>query len=154
MSPSALLQVAVAALKRNLLRTGLTLLGLMIGVAVVITIVALGTGAHAAIEEDVMEIGPNLVIVSAGNWTQGGVRLGMGSSSRLTADDARAVAQFVPGIAYIAPGVRTRRQLIAGGQNWSASIEGTGSDLPYIRSWALQNGAFFGPNDVETDAKV
>ena len=112
MTLSVLIQVAVAALRRNLLRTALTLLGLMIGVAVVITIVALGSGAHAAIEEDVMSAGTNLIVVSAGNWTTGGVRLGMGSSSRLTPEDAEAIRRQVAGVAYVAPGVRTRRQLI------------------------------------------
>jgi putative ABC transport system permease protein len=154
MTLSVLIQVAVAALRRNLLRTALTLLGLMIGVAVVITIVALGSGAHAAIEEDVMSAGTNLIVVSAGNWTTGGVRLGMGSSSRLTPEDAEAIRRQVAGVAYVAPGVRTRRQLIWGGHNWSASVEGTGSDLPLIRSWPMQSGAFFGPRDVANSTKV
>ena len=144
----------MTALRRNKLRTGLTLLGLMIGVAVVITIVALGSGAQAAIEEDVMSVGTNLIVVSAGNWTSGGVRLGMGSSSRLTPEDAEAIRRAVPGIAYLAPSVRTRRQLIVGGQNWSASVEGTSSELPFIRAWPTQLGGFFGPEDVARDAKV
>jgi putative ABC transport system permease protein len=153
MSLSVLFQVSLAALRRNLLRTTLTLLGLMIGVAVVITIVALGSGAHAAIEEDVMSVGTNLIVISAGNWTSGGVRLGMGSSSRLTPEDAEALRQL-RGVAYLAPGVRTRRQLIVGGQNWSASVEGTGSELPLIRSWPMESGAFFSALDVARDAKV
>ncbi|CAN5873654.1 hypothetical protein BH24ACI5_BH24ACI5_26560 [soil metagenome] len=85
------ISIAVLALRRSLMRTCLTALGLIIGVAAVITIVSLGQGARASIEEEVEGAGTNLVIVSAGNWTAGGVRLGMGSSSTLTADDAEAI---------------------------------------------------------------
>ena len=154
MSVSVTIRVAFAALKRNLLRTSLTMLGMVIGVGVVITIVALGAGAKAAIEEDVMDAGTNLVIVSAGNWTSGGVRLGMGSSSTLTADDAGAIRRQVRGIAYVAPGQRTRQQLINGPQNWSATVEGTGPDLPRIRSWPILAGSFFNETDVTNAARV
>ena len=145
--------VALIALRRNGLRTVLTMLGMVIGVGAVITIVALGAGAHEMIEEDVMSAGTNLVVVSAGNWTSGGVRLGMGSSSRLAPEDADAIAQ-VPDVAFVAPSVRTRRQLIYRGENWSATVEGTGAHLPAIRSWALQQGAFFGPREVANASKV
>jgi len=101
-----------------------------------------------------MDAGTNVIVVSAGNWTSGGVRLGMGSSSRLTAEDAEAIRQQVGGAAWVAPSVRTRKQLINGSLNWSASVEGTGVDLPMIRSWPVQEGAFFNPHDVATAAKV
>jgi putative ABC transport system permease protein len=143
----------VLALRRSLLRTCLTMLGLVIGVAAVITIVSLGQGARAEIEDQVEETGTNLVIVSAGNWTSGGVRLGMGSSSTLTAEDAEAM-RAIPGVAYVSPGVRSRQQIIAGAENWSANVEGVGADLPMIRSWPLLNGSFFGPGDVAGDEKV
>jgi putative ABC transport system permease protein len=148
-----IVRTAVLALRRSLLRTCLTVLGLVIGVAAVITIVSLGQGARAAIEEEVEGAGTNLIIVSAGNWTAGGVRLGMGSSSTLTADDAESIRR-VPGVAYVSPGVRTRQQIIAGAQNWSANIEGVSADLPMIRSWPLEYGTFFGPGDVANDEKV
>jgi putative ABC transport system permease protein len=148
-----IVRTAVLALRRSLLRTCLTVLGLVIGVAAVITIVSLGQGARAAIEEEVEGAGTNLIIVSAGNWTAGGVRLGMGSSSTLTADDAESIRR-VNGVAYVSPGVRTRQQIIAGAQNWSANIEGVSADLPMIRSWPLEYGTFFGPGDVANDEKV
>jgi putative ABC transport system permease protein len=148
------LRVATVALRRNMLRTILTMLSLVIGVTAVITIVALGSGAHAVVEDEVMSAGTNLIIVSAGNWTSGGVRLGMGSSSRLTDSDALAIATEVPGVAYVSPGVRTRQQLVFGGQNWSANVEGVGSDLPFIRSWPLLTGSFFTPLDVEHAERV
>ena len=153
MRPQVVLRTAVLALRRSLLRTTLTVLGLVIGVAAVITIVSLGQGARASIEEEVETAGTNLIIVSAGNWTSGGVRLGMGSSSTLTADDAESI-RGLPGVAYVSPGVRTRQQMIAGSENWSANVEGVGADLPMIRSWPLEYGSFFGPHDVDNDEKV
>ena len=150
---AVVLRTAVLALRRSLLRTSLTVLGLVIGVAAVITIVSLGQGARAEIEDQVEETGTNLVIVSAGNWTSGGVRLGMGSSSTLTAEDAEAM-RALPGVAYVSPGVRSRQQIVAGAENWSANLEGVGADLPMIRSWPLLHGSFFGPGDVAADEKV
>jgi putative ABC transport system permease protein len=141
-------------LRRNWLRTGLTILSLVIGVASVITIVALGAGAQAAVEQNVMAAGTNLIVVSAGNWTSGGVRMGMGSSSRLTAADAEAVRRQIRGVAYVSPSVRTRQQLINGRRNWSASVEGVGADLPLIRQWPVATGTFFSEEHVRRAAKV
>jgi putative ABC transport system permease protein len=153
MAPTLILRIAVLALRRNALRSALTSLGMLIGVAAVITIVALGRGAHGAIEDQVMSAGTNLVIVSAGNRTQGGVRLGMGASSRLTPEDAEALRRL-PGVAYLTPGVRTRTQIITGGENWSTSVEGVGPELPSIRSWTLEHGSFFGGREVVGVEKV
>jgi putative ABC transport system permease protein len=153
MRPAVVFQTAVASLRRSLLRSCLTMLGLVIGVAAVITIVSMGQGARAAIEDEVEGAGTNLIIVSAGNWTSGGVRFGMGSSSTLTAEDAEAL-RVVPGVAYVSAGVRTRQQLVNAGQNWSANVEGVSADLPMIRSWPMLQGSFFGPGDVARDEKV
>ncbi len=147
------LRIALAALRRNWLRSALTILGMMVGVTAVITIVALGTGARETIEDQVMSAGTNMITVSAGNWTSAGVRMGMGSSSRLTVADADALRP-VPGVAYVSPRVRTRAQLIVGGRNWSTSIEGTGAELPPIRDWPLAAGVFFGAHDVAAAEKV
>lgn len=153
MSIGLTVRIAVRALRHHLLRTLLTTTGIAVGVGAVITIVALGNGARSAIEDSIMEAGTNLIIVSAGNWTAGGVRLGMGSSSRLKDEDAEAI-RSLPGVAYVAPGLRARRQLVVDGQNWSSTIEGTGVDLPRIRSWPLAFGRFFAPDDVRAAAKV
>jgi putative ABC transport system permease protein len=147
------IRIALVALRRSLMRTCLTALGLIIGVAAVITIVSLGQGARATIEEEVEGAGTNLIIVSAGNWTSGGVRLGMGSSSTLTPEDAAAI-RSLPGVAYVSPSVRSRQQLVSAGENWSANVEGVGADLPMIRSWPMMAGSFFGPGDVAGDEKV
>src|SRR5262249_31410356 len=95
-----------------------------------------------------------MIIISAGNWTTGGVRMGMGSSSKLTADDAAAIRRQVPGVLYLASGVHSHQQVIADGQNWGTTVEGIDVDLPLIRHWDLESGAFFGAWDVVADAKV
>jgi putative ABC transport system permease protein len=148
-----ILLAALVALRRNWLRTALTVIGMMVGVAAVITIVALGAGARESVEEEVMSAGTNMLTVSAGNWTSGGVRMGMGSSSRLTNADAEALLR-VPGVLHVSPGVRTHAQLIVGGKNWGTSVEGVGADLPAIRLWPMASGNFFGPRDVAGAEKV
>ena len=148
-----LLHIATSALRRNRLRSALTVLGMAVGIAAVITMVALGSGARAAIEDQVEAAGANLVNVNAGNRTMNGVRLGMGASSRLTADDAAAVSRLQD-VAYVSPSVRSRQQLIAAGSNWSTMVEGVGADLPRIRSWSVLAGTFFGPADVRDAEKV
>jgi len=147
------LRIALKALNRNKLRTTLTMLGMIIGVGAVITMVALGRGAQATIEEQVKSAGTNTININAGNFTQGGVRQGQGMSSSLTAEDAQALRQ-VPGIQYVAAGVNSRGQVIAGNQNWSTQVQGTDVDFQAIRSWPTKYGAFFTPQDVSSAAKV
>ena len=147
------LRIAVKALSRNKMRTILTMLGMIIGVGAVITMVALGRGAQATIEEQVKSAGTNLINVNAGNFSQGGVRQGQGMSSTLMPADAEAI-RALPGVQYVAAGVNSRGQVIAGNQNWSTRIEGTDVDFPLIRSWPMKYGAFFTPQDVNTAAKV
>jgi putative ABC transport system permease protein len=146
-------RIALKALGRNKLRTSLTMLGMIIGVAAVITMVALGTGAQTQIDDQVKSAGTNMILVNAGNWSFGGVRQGQGSSSTLTVDDAEAI-RALPGVQYVSPGANTRAQVIAGNQNWSTRIEGTGVDMPLIRSWPTHLGAYFTQQDVQTAAKV
>jgi putative ABC transport system permease protein len=147
------LRIALKALNRNKMRTVLTMLGMIIGVGAVITMVALGRGAQATIEEQVKSAGTNTININAGNFTQGGVRQGQGMSSTLTAEDATALRQ-VPGIQYVSAGVNSRGQVIAGNQNWSTQVQGTDVDFQQIRSWPTKYGAFFTPQDVSSAAKV
>ncbi|HZR23464.1 MAG TPA: ABC transporter permease [Vicinamibacterales bacterium] len=146
-------RIAFKALGRNKMRTALTMLGMIIGVAAVITMVALGTGAQTSIESQIQSAGTNMIIVSAGNFTQGGVRQGQGNASTLTPDDAQAM-RSVQGVQYVAAGVNTRGQIVAGNQNWGTQIQGTDVDMTAIRSWPVQTGAFFSPQDVATASKV
>ncbi len=153
MSIIMIFRIALKALGRNKMRTALTMLGMIIGVAAVITMVALGTGAQSSIESQIQAAGTNMVMVSAGNFNQGGVRQGQGNASPLTPDDANAIQQ-VQGVQYKAAGVNTRGQVVAGNQNWGTQIQGTDVDLPVIRSWPTLQGNFFTPIDVATASKV
>jgi putative ABC transport system permease protein len=153
MSVIMIFRIALKALGRNKMRTGLTMLGMIIGVGAVITMVALGTGAQTSIDAQIQSAGTNMIMVNAGNFNQGGVRQGQGNASTLTPDDATAIAQ-IPGVQYAAAGSNTRAQLIAGNQNWNTTIQGTDVDLPLIRSWPTQMGAFFTAQDVTTASKV
>ena len=147
------LVIALKALSRNKMRTMLTMLGMIIGVGAVITMVALGKGAQSTIEAQVRAAGTNMITVMAGNFSQGGVRGGGGMATTLTVDDAQAL-RSVPGVEYLAAGVSSRAQLIAGNQNWSSQIQGTDVDLPLIRNWPLKYGSFFTPLDVTGAQKV
>jgi putative ABC transport system permease protein len=147
------LRIALKALNRNKMRTVLTMLGMIIGVGAVITMVALGRGAQATIEEQVKSAGTNVININAGNFTQGGVRQGQGMSSSLTAEDATAL-RTVAGIQYVSAGVNSRGQIIAGNQNWSSQIQGVDVDLQQIRSWPTKYGSFFTAQDVTSAAKV
>ncbi len=153
MSVVMIFRIALKALGRNKMRTALTMLGMIIGVAAVITMVALGTGAQSSIEAQIQSAGTNIIIVMAGNFTQGGVRQGQGAASTLTPDDAAAIAQL-PGVQYAAAGSNTRVQIVAGNQNWGTQVQGTDVDLPLIRAWPAELGAFFTPQDVTTASKV
>ena len=145
--------IGVAALRRNRMRALLTMLGMIVGVASVIGIAALGTGARQTIEDRITASGANMIVVRAGNRTIGGVRLGMGASSRLTAADAAAL-RALPGVARLSPGLRMRSQVISNGANWNTSIEGTGAEMPFIHNWRLSAGVFFTTREVEDAAKV
>ncbi len=146
-------RVAFKSLGRNKMRTALTMLGMIIGVAAVIAMVALGSGAQTSIETQIKSAGTNMITVSAGNFNMGGVHQGSGAANTLTVEDAAAL-RALPGVQYLAEGVNSRGQVIAGNQNWQTRINGTNTDLPLIRSWPEKYGAFFTAQDVTTSAKV
>ena len=148
------LLVAVKALRRNAMRTALTALGMIIGVAAVIVMVAIGTGARTSIEKQIQSAGSNIVMVNAGSGGFGPVRQGQGAVTTLTADDAQAIRDRVAGIRYLSPTLNTRSQIIAEVNNWNTQIQGTNEQLPGIRSWPMQYGAFFTDQDVRSAAKV
>lgn len=148
------IRIALKALARNKLRTGLTMLGMIIGVAAVIAMVALGTGARAMIEDQIRAAGTNLITIYAGSFNApGGVRGGIGTSVRLRPEDVDAIRDL-PAVQYIAESVDTRAQMIYGNQNWNTRIEGTNVDLPAIRSWPVKYGSFFSEEDVRAATKV
>jgi putative ABC transport system permease protein len=148
------LVMAIKALRRNAMRTALTALGMIIGVAAVIVMVAIGTGARVSIEQRIQSAGSNLINVNAGSGGIGPVRQGSGAVTTLTAADADAIRKEVPGIRYAAPGINTRTQIVSDHANWNTTVQGTNQELPQIRSWPTQFGSFFSADDVSAAAKV
>jgi putative ABC transport system permease protein len=154
MSFTAIVVIAIKALRRNAMRTALTALGIIIGVAAVIVMVAIGTGARSSIESQIRNAGSNLVMVNAGSGGFGPVRQGQGAVTTLTDQDAQTIATTVSGIRYVSPTINTRTQVVAETGNWNTQVQGTNADLPVIRSWPMQSGSFFTPQDVAAAAKV
>jgi putative ABC transport system permease protein len=146
--------IALRALRRNKLRTGLTALGIIIGVASVVAMVALGNGAQTRIESQVAALGQNLLTVFAGSRRAGGVNTGLGSASTITLADAEAILREVPGVVAVSPEVSSSAQAIANGRNWSTSIVGESPDYLKIRDWKLTSGAMFTEREVKVAAKV
>ena len=148
------LRIALKALNRNKMRTSLTMLGMIIGVGAVITMVALGRGAQATIEDQIRGAGTNMVTVFPGNpMPTGGVRLGEGMSAKLMPADAAAI-RSLPEVAFVAECVTARQQIIAGSQNTNSSIVGTNVDYVQIKSWPMKYGSFFTEQDVQAATKV
>jgi putative ABC transport system permease protein len=147
------LETALEALRRNVLRTTLTALGIIIGVAAVIVMMALGTGARDSIEARIRSAGTNLIIVMPGSANVAGVRTGQGARTTLTSSDADAIARL-PGVAAVSPGASTRAQVVSATGNWSTQIQGAGTDLSTIRDWSMDAGSFFTAADVTRAAKV
>jgi putative ABC transport system permease protein len=147
-------KVALVALRRNPMRTLLTMLGVIIGVACVVTMVAIGQGAAAAIQSQIGALGTNFMMIFAGSHSAGGVHMGAGSAQHLTEDDAVAIVKECPSVAIAEPGVRSAGQVVFGNQNWATSVQGTGPDYPTIRAWAISRGAFFTEEDVKGATKV
>ncbi|TAM60416.1 FtsX-like permease family protein [bacterium] len=154
MNSAALFGVAWSALKQNAMRSLLTMLGVIIGVSAVITSMAIGTGARAAVAEQLQRLGSNLVVVVPGSITSNGVRLGLGAQQSLKLDDATAIARSVPEIAAVAPQANTNAQVVAGNQNWYTSVVGSLPSWPAVASWSIAQGRFFDAGDVAAMAKV
>ncbi len=146
--------IAIRALRRNAMRTALTALGMIIGVAAVIVMVAIGSGAQASIESQIRSAGSNLVIVTAGSGAFGPVRQGQGATTTLTPADAAAIRAELGGIRFLSPGVNMRSQVVAEGGNWATQIQGAGEELATIRSWPLEFGSFLSAQDVVSTARV
>jgi putative ABC transport system permease protein len=136
------------------MRTVLTMLGVIIGVGSVVTMVAIGQGATAAIQSQIGALGTNFLLIHSGSHSRGGVHGGAGSWQNLTADDAKAIARECPSVAAADPGVRTGAQVVFGDQNWATSVQGVGPSYPTIRAWAVAKGSFFTEDDVKASTKV
>jgi putative ABC transport system permease protein len=150
----AALRSALRALAANTLRSILTMLGIIIGVAAVITMIAVGRGATDRVQEQMKGLGSNIMLVMPGGLTAGGVRLGASTGQGLSEDDAVAIARDVPEVQVAAPSMRTGAQVIAGNSNWSTSIMGGTNDYLEAREWPLQSGRAFEAAEIQGSAKV
>jgi putative ABC transport system permease protein len=153
MSWLSTLKVALNALRVNKLRSLLTMLGIIIGVAAVITMIAVGGGAQARVEEQIKSLGANVMIVLPGSTTSSGIRLGAGAAQTLTEDDARAIAAEVDEV-VAAPLLRGSGQLVAANMNWSTQIYGATPEYFEVRDWKILTGRTFEPNELSGAAKV
>ena len=148
------LRTARRALLRNKMRTVLTMLGIIIGVAAVIAMVGIGNGAKAQIEAQIASLGQNVILIFSGTTTRGGVNTGWGSASTLSVDDALAIQREVPEASGVSPEVRSSAQVAAGNQNWFTQVLGEGPQYFDIRQWPFVDGGPFTDQDVRGANKV
>src|SRR5271156_6625112 len=149
----ASIKIAGRALRRNKMRSLLTMLGIIIGVGAVIGSVSLTTGATKQVEDQVASLGESVVTVFSGNFTSGGMRGGWGSAPTLTLEDTKAISG-VPDIVAVSPEVRDREQVLANGLNWNTQVMGESPDYPQIRNWTIASGTMFSDQDIRSLSKV
>lgn len=154
MSLLASLRSALRALAANALRSFLTMLGIIIGVAAVIAMIAIGQGATLRVQEQMKGLGSNILMVLGGGVSQAGVRLGAQTRQRLTEDDAQAIATEIAEVQVAAGTTRTNGQLVFGNSNWSTTIVGVGNDYLEARDWPLASGRYFDAAEMAGSAKV
>ncbi len=148
------MRIALRALRRNRLRSFLTALGIIIGVAAVIAMVAIGEGAKARVEQAFTAMGTNVLIVSSGAKTAGGVKVGAGTLPTLTWDDLKAIGAEVPGIRCVAPRLHATGQVVTEDQNWATLVTGTTPEFFEIRNWPIRLGKGITAEDVDSGAKT
>jgi macrolide transport system ATP-binding/permease protein len=146
-------RVAYRALLRNKVRASLTMLGIIIGVAAVITLVSIGQGAQTMIQNEIASMGTNLLFVGAGAMGAGPVR-GTAVTRTLTEDDIAAIKRECPSVALASPTANARAQLVYGGNNWNTQVQGVNQDFLRIRNWQVESGEFFTETDVRKATRV
>ncbi len=149
-----IIKVAFKALSRNKMRSFLTALGIIIGVAAVISMVSIGEGAKNAVQERFNSMGTNLLYVRPGSRSFRGRHSGSGSYINLTEEDAKAIFEKASAVKYISPSVSTRAQTVFRNKNWNTSIYGVGADYHIIRKWEIVDGVFFDETMVKSGQKV
>ncbi|MCE7870654.1 ABC transporter permease [bacterium CPR1] len=148
------LRIAFRALLRNGLRTFLTMLGMIIGVAAVISMLAIGTGAQQSVSASIASLGTNTLIIMAGSSTTGGVRSGAGGRSTLTADDVQVILEECSAVGAATPMTQQGAQIVYQNQNWFTQVSGGGVDYPIVRNWPVVEGRFFTEDEVRVSAKL
>ena len=145
-------KVGLMAIARNKMRSLLTMLGIIIGVACVITMVAVGTGASSSIQATINSLGTNFIMLFPGAESQGGARIA--GESRITVEDVEAIRNEAPSVAYVSPSIREGAQVVAADLNWGTTVYGVDVDWPFIRAWNVADGEFFSDVDVRSSTKV
>ncbi|HYM51569.1 MAG TPA: ABC transporter permease [Candidatus Limnocylindrales bacterium] len=150
------IRLAFSGLMGNRLRSGLTMLGILIGVGAVILLVAVGNGASASVQSSIQGLGSNLITVSPSNLRVGGVQQGFGTGNTLTMQDVTALKDktVAPDVVTAIPNVNGRAQVTYGNQNWNTSLSGTTEQFPQVRNYQLAEGQFFSAADVQAQRKV
>jgi len=150
----AIFKIAFRALRRNILRSFLTMLGIIVGIAAVIVGVSMGTGAKAEVDKRIASMGQNLLTVISGNMTRGGVRGGFGMAPNLTPADYEAIRKETFGVTAVSPEARTSVQVAVGNQNSFVQVSGVSAEYLTARSWPLRSGDNFSETDVRNANKV
>ena len=153
MNIANLLKIALKALDNNKLRCFLTMLGIIIGVASVITMLAIGQGSKNSIKEQISEMGSNMIMIHPGNMQRGGVRQSADNMQTLKEDDYMAMRDL-PGIAAVSPSVNSAGQLVNGNNNYPSSIYGVTPEYLDIRRFKVKDGTIFTEHDIKSAAKV
>ena len=147
-------KMAFEGMVANKVRTFLTMLGIIIGVGAVIAMVSLGLGMQEKVKDNITSMGSNLLIVMSGGRTANGQRIASGSGAKLTYEDAKAIEKNVDGIKYVAPGVQTSYQLVAGNQNWNSQVQGITPNVLEIRNYQISEGRMYTQNDMNSRQRV
>ncbi len=145
---------ALRILRRNPLRAGLTMLGIIIGIGAVVAMVSLGQGATASVQSEIASLGTNVLIIVPGATTVGGVRGGLGSVSTLTVEDAQDIERKIGGVTTVMHATRSVLQVIRENKNWSTIVLGTTPEFTDIRNWPVSEGNFFTASDLDSATKV
>jgi putative ABC transport system permease protein len=151
---SVLTRVATQSILKNKMRTLLTMLGIIIGVGAVIVMIAIGDGARRQIREQIDNLGTNMIVVTPGSSSQGGVSRGAGSFNRLKIEDAEMLKRESLLLAAVSPVIFTRTQAVGGDGNWRTTIFGVSTDYQIIRNWDVESGMFFAASDIRSRKKV
>jgi putative ABC transport system permease protein len=146
--------LALSAIRRNKLRSALTMLGVIIGVGAVIAMVSIGQGASSSVQAQIQSLGTNMILIFPGSTTQSGVRVGSGSNPTLTVDDAKAIGKQAPAVATVTYVIRGIQQVIYENQNWSTAIFGVTPEYAIVRDWPMDRGSFFTSSDLDGATKV
>ncbi len=149
-----LVKVALQSIRKNTLRTALTMLGIIIGVGAVIVMVAVGLGAKQRINEKIQNLGTNMIVLTPGATAPGGVSQGAGSFNRLTVADAEVLRREATLLTAVSPVIFAGANIQGGTGNWRTAVNGVSLDFPVIRDWRVASGAFFDAGDLRAARKV